>query len=118
MVGIRTLFGQNVEVAVIATLELVDGRIRIVRRKSGGERTPRPPGRDAAVAAQLFTVRIDPGSLPLQVTPTKLRPPGRALEVSGEPGSDPRWQQRRVRWLRARSRERRPRLPSRPCTGR
>ena len=86
LVGISTLFGQNVEVAVIAILELVDGRIRIVPQdiRVGERNTPPIPAAMRQSLQQLFTVRIDPGSLPLQVTPTKLRAtPDGALEVSG-----------------------------------
>jgi hypothetical protein len=86
LVGVSTLFGQNVEVAVIATLELVDGRIRIVPQdiRVGERNTPPIPAAMRQSLQQLFTVRIDPGSLPLQVTPTKLRAtPDGALEVSG-----------------------------------
>jgi hypothetical protein len=35
------------------------------------------------VLEELFTLRIDPGSLPLEVTPTELRAVNGSLEISG-----------------------------------
>jgi hypothetical protein len=84
LVGSSVLFGRS-ELAVIAALELTDEEIRIVPRDirlsgSGGTQIP------AAVQQQLqrlFTLRIDPGELPLQITPTKLRAVDGGLEISG-----------------------------------
>jgi len=84
LVGSSVLFGRS-ELAVIAALELADGEIRIVPRDirlTGGGANQLP----AAVQQQLqrlFTLRIDPGALPLQVTPTKLRAVNGGLEISG-----------------------------------
>jgi LmeA-like phospholipid-binding len=86
LVGTTTLFGQDVEVAVIAVLEIVDGQIRVSPRdiRIGGSDAPPLPAATRQSLQRLFTLRIDPGSLPLQVTPTKLQAtPDGALEISG-----------------------------------
>lgn len=85
LVGTRTLLGQTVEVSVIAVLELVDGEAQIVPRdvRLGGGDPPALPAAAQRVLRELFTVRVDPGSLPLQVTPTALRARDGALEISG-----------------------------------
>jgi hypothetical protein len=86
LVGTSSLLGKEAEVAVIAELQLVDGQIRIaprdIRLSASGAALPQTGIQESL--QQLFTLRIDPGSLPLQVTPTKLRAtPDGALEVSG-----------------------------------
>jgi hypothetical protein len=85
-VGTTTLLGEEVEVAVIAVLELVDGEAKIVPRdiRLGGDDAPRLPDAAQRTLRQLFTMRLDPGSLPLEVTPTSLEARGGALEISGE----------------------------------
>jgi len=86
LVGTSTLFGQSTEVAVIASLELADTQIRIIPRdiRVGGQDAPAVPAATQQSLQRLFTLRIDPGSLPLQITPTKLRAtPDGALEISG-----------------------------------
>jgi hypothetical protein len=85
LVGTSTLLGQELEVSVIAVLELVDGQAQIVPRdiRLGGDDAPALPGPAQRPLQQLFTVRVDPGSLPLQVTPTALRARDGALEISG-----------------------------------
>jgi LmeA-like phospholipid-binding len=86
LVGTSDLLGRDTEVAVIAVLELVDGQIRIVPRdiRLGEQDAPTIPAAAQQSLQRLFTLRIDPGSLPLQVTPTKLRAtPDGVLELSG-----------------------------------
>jgi hypothetical protein len=84
-VGSRTLLGQKFEVAVIAVLELVDGRARIVPRdiRLGGNDAPALPAAMQRSLQETFTLTIDPGQLPLEVTPTALRARNGALELSG-----------------------------------
>jgi hypothetical protein len=85
LVGTASLLGQQSEVSVIAVLELVDGRAQIVPRDirlGGSDADPLPPAVQRTLQ-QLFTLRIDPGSLPLAATPTKLRAVGGVIEISG-----------------------------------
>ncbi len=85
LVGASPLLGRLSEVSVIASLELTDGQIRIVPRdiRVGGSDAPALPPAVQQQLRQLFTLRIDPGSLPLDVTPTKLRAVDGGLEITG-----------------------------------
>jgi LmeA-like phospholipid-binding len=85
LVGTFTLLGQEAEVSVIAALELVDGQAQIVPRdiRLGGSDAEPLPAAVQRTLEQQFTLRIDPGSLPLAATPTRLRAAGGALEISG-----------------------------------
>jgi hypothetical protein len=85
LVGTGSLLGQKVEIAVIAVLELVDGQAQIEPRdiRLGGGDAPALPAAVERTLRQLFTLRINPGSLPLEVTPTALRARNGALEISG-----------------------------------
>lgn len=85
LVGTTAVLGQDMEVSVIVALELGDGVARIVPRDirvGGPDAPPLPEPLQEALRAQ-FTVEVDPGSLPLQVTPTKLRANDGVLEISG-----------------------------------
>ncbi len=86
LVGTVTLLGREVEVSVIAVLELVDGQAQIVPRdiRLGDSSAPALPVAVQRALARQFTVRVDPGSLPLEVTPTKLRARNGLLEISGK----------------------------------
>lgn len=86
LVGTIPVLGEQTEVAVIALLELVNDQIRItpldIRLGEGNDVAL--PAAVRQTLQQLFTVTIDPGALPLQVTPTKLRAtPDGAIEISG-----------------------------------
>lgn len=83
VVGTSALLGQPSEVAVIAVLELTDGQIRVVPRDIRAADAPRLPATTQQSLQKLFTLRIDPGALPLEVTPTKVRVADDALEVTG-----------------------------------
>jgi hypothetical protein len=85
IVGTTAALGEEVEVAVIAVLELVDGQIRIVPRdiRLGDADAPSLPQPVQRLLGENFTVRVDPGSLPLKVTPTDLAAVAGALEISG-----------------------------------
>jgi hypothetical protein len=85
VVGTITLLGKDVEIAVIAGLDLANGKAgltpRDVRLSDG---TPLPiPGPAQRALMQQFTVPIDTGSLPLKVTPTRFRARDGGLEISG-----------------------------------
>jgi hypothetical protein len=70
---------------VIAVLELVNGQAQIVPRdiRLGGSDAPPLPASLQRTLEQRFALRIDPGSLPLAATPTRLRAVGGALEITG-----------------------------------
>jgi hypothetical protein len=75
------LLGKN-DVSVIAQLALEDGKARLVVRdvRFGGKALPASVQRSIS---QMFTISVDPGSLPLQVTPTKLTAVNGTLQISG-----------------------------------
>jgi hypothetical protein len=84
LVGTTEVLGMSTEVAVLVVLELDDGVVRVVPRdvRLGGASEPLPEAVQAAVRS-MFTVEVDPGSLPLQVTPDELRAVDGVLQVSG-----------------------------------
>ncbi|MGI5127010.1 DUF2993 domain-containing protein [Pseudonocardia sp. CA-107938] len=75
------LLGKN-DVSVIAQLALEDGKARLVPRdvRFGGNALPAAVQR---TVSQMFTISVDPGSLPLQVTPTELTAVDGTLQISG-----------------------------------
>lgn len=85
LVGTVTLLGQQAEVSVIAVLQLTDGQVQVGPRdvRLGGSEAPALPAAAQRVVERMFTTRVDPGSLPLQVTPTALRAVNGALEIRG-----------------------------------
>jgi hypothetical protein len=88
MGGTVEVLGEEQQVSVIAELELADGQIQIVPRDvrfgdASSDPLPIPVQR---TVGRLFTVRLDPGVLPLQVTPTKIRAGNGAVEISGLTG--------------------------------
>jgi hypothetical protein len=78
------VLGVDREVAVIVALELEDGLVRVVPRdvRLGGDAEPLPDSVQEMVR-EMFTVEVDPGTLPLQVTPDELRAVDGVLEISG-----------------------------------
>lgn len=89
LVGTSTVLGQEFEVAVIAVLQIADGQAEIVPRdvRLGGTNSPALPSFAQRALRGLFTVRVDPGRLPLAVTPTELKVVNGALEISGTTGN-------------------------------
>lgn len=85
LVGTTAVRGEDTEVSVIVALDLADGLVRIVPRdiRIGGPDAPPLPEAVQAALGDRFTVEVDPGSLPLQVTPTELRAVDGVLEISG-----------------------------------
>ncbi|MCY7341303.1 MAG: DUF2993 domain-containing protein [Pseudonocardia sp.] len=84
-VGTYTLLGQELEVAVIAVLELTDGQAEIAPRDvrlADGTPLPIPSSAQRAILGR-FSVPIDTGSLPLQVTPRTFLAREGMLEISG-----------------------------------
>jgi hypothetical protein len=86
LVGTTSVLGSDDEIAVIAVLQLSDGMVEIVPRdvRLGGTDADPLPAPVQQLLARTFRVRVNPGALPLQVTPTKLRARDGALEISGE----------------------------------
>jgi hypothetical protein len=84
LVGTTPVLGVDREVAVIVALELEDGLVRVVPRdvRLGGDAEPLPDSVQEMVR-EMFTVEVDPGTLPLQVTPDELRAVDGVLEISG-----------------------------------
>jgi hypothetical protein len=86
MAGTMSVLGQKVRVSVIAVLQLTDGQIEVIPRDirvgSGTDATKLPEVAQAALRKR-FTLRINPGTLPFAVTPTRLRAAGDGLSVSG-----------------------------------
>lgn len=85
IVGTTTVLGQEFEVSVLAVLRIVGGQVEIVPRDVRlGADGPTLPSFAQRALRSLFTVRVDPGRLPLAVTPTELKAVNGALEISGE----------------------------------
>ena len=86
--GTVDVLGEEQQVTIIAELQLADGRVQITPRDI---RLADDDGAQLPVALQrtlsrLFTLTLDPGALPLQVTPTTLRASSGGLEISGLTG--------------------------------
>jgi hypothetical protein len=86
--GTVDVLGTKQQVNVIAELQLAAGQAQIVPRDvrlGDTSATPLPIAVQRTLST-LFTIRLDPGDLPLQVTPTKLRATNGGLEISGLTG--------------------------------
>jgi hypothetical protein len=85
LAGTVNLLGQELPVSVIAVLELADGQIRIVPHdiRVGDDDAQPLPAPLQRELREMFTLRVDPGTLPLDVTPTSLQARNGALEISG-----------------------------------
>ena len=87
MGGTVDVLGQEQPVTIIAELQLADGRVQItprdIRLADGDVQLPVALQR---TLSRLFTLTLDPGALPLQVTPTTLRATSGGLEISGLTG--------------------------------
>lgn len=86
--GTVSLLGEKQQVTVIAELQLAAGQAQIVPRdiRLGDANADPLPAAIQRTLSKLFTLRLDPGDLPLQVTPTKLRATSGGLEISGLTG--------------------------------
>jgi hypothetical protein len=86
LIGTVHVLGQSYDATVLAVTQL-DGRVvRIVPRDfeiSGVDSMAELPRPMQNALRELFTVRLNPGTLPFTVTPTKLKAVDGALEVSG-----------------------------------
>ncbi len=88
MGGTVEVLGEEQQVDVIAELQLSDAQAQIVPRdvRLGDPDADPLPAPVQRALASLFTLRLDPGDLPLEVTPTRLRATSGGLEVSGLTG--------------------------------
>jgi hypothetical protein len=85
--GTVEFLGQEQQATIIAELQLADGRVQITPRdiRLGDDDTPLPVALQRTLS-RLFTLTLDPGALPLEVTPTTLRATNGGLEISGLTG--------------------------------
>lgn len=86
LIATMSVLGQRVDVSVIAALQLAGDQIQIsprdIRIGSGDQATRLPQVVESGLR-NLFTVRVDPGTLPFQVAPTTLQAVDNGLLVSG-----------------------------------
>jgi hypothetical protein len=88
MGGTVEVLGQKQQVNIIAELQLAAGQAQIVPRDirfSDADAAPLPVAVQRTLS-RLFTLRLDPGDLPLQVTPTRVVATNGGLEISGLTG--------------------------------
>jgi LmeA-like phospholipid-binding len=86
LIATTSVLGQKVDVSVIAALQLAGRQIQISPRDiriGSGDQAARLPQVVQSGLRNLFTVRIDPGTLPFQVTPTMLQAVDNGLLISG-----------------------------------
>jgi hypothetical protein len=83
--GTVAAFGQEMDVAVVAELQIVDGKMRIVPRdvRLGDADADPLPAPVQSLIERLFTIQVDPGTLPFEVTPTQFRARDGELELLG-----------------------------------
>jgi hypothetical protein len=85
--GTVNVLGTQQQVNIIAELQLAAGQAQIVPRDIRlGDATTELPAPVRRVLNDQFTLRLNPGGLPLQVTPTRLRATNGGLEISGLTG--------------------------------
>ena len=84
--GTVSILGRKTDVSAIAVLQMVGPQIQITARDirvgSPGSATVLPEMVQSRLR-RMFTFRIDPGTLPFDVTPTRLRAVGDGVEISG-----------------------------------
>lgn len=87
MGGTVDVLGQEQPVTIIAELQLADGRVQITPRDIRfADDDAQMPVALQRTLSRLFTLTLDPGALPLQVTPTTVRATSGGLEISGLTG--------------------------------
>lgn len=82
LAGTVDLLGQRTAVTVTASLELVGGQVQIQAHTVRVDGQTLPAAVEQTVL-RLFTVRLDPGALPFNVTPTAVRADVGALIIEG-----------------------------------
>ncbi len=88
MGGTVEVLGEEQQVDVVAELQLSDAEAQIVPRdvRLGDADADPLPVAVQRTLGRLFTLRLDPGNLPLQVTPTRVVATNGGLEISGLTG--------------------------------
>jgi hypothetical protein len=88
MGGTVEVLGEEQQVDVVAELQLSDAQAQIVPRdvRLGDADADPLPVAVQRTLGRLFTLRLDPGNLPLQVTPTRVVATNGGLEISGLTG--------------------------------
>ncbi|MDT7580709.1 MAG: hypothetical protein QOK35_1973 [Pseudonocardiales bacterium] len=88
MGGTVEVLGQKQQVNIIAELQLAAGQAQIVPRdvRIGDADADPLPLAVQRTLSKLFTLRLDPGDLPLRVTPTRLVASNGGVEISGLTG--------------------------------
>jgi len=86
--GTVDILGQEQQVSIISEMQLADGRAQITPRdvRLGDTDADPLPVAVQRTLSRVFTLTLDPGALPLQVTPTTLRATSGGLEISGLTG--------------------------------
>ena len=82
LIGTTEVAGQRLRVTVIGSLDVVGGQVQIEAHTVEVNGQTLLPAIEQTVL-RLFTVRIDPGTLPFTVTPTSVRADNGALVVEG-----------------------------------
>ena len=86
--GTVDILGQEQQVSIIAELQLANGRAQITPRDirlGDSDADPLPVAVQRTLSRE-FTLTLDPGALPLEVTPTTVRASSGGLEISGFTG--------------------------------
>jgi hypothetical protein len=86
LVATTNLAGKEMKATVIAALELSGQEIRVVPRDirvGWGAAATKLPAAAQAQLRRMFTLRLQPGTLPFNATPTQLKAVDRALEITG-----------------------------------
>lgn len=87
LVATTTVRGEKQQIDVLVALQITgDGRIRITPRdvRPADDGADELPTSVQNTLSRTFTVALDPGTLPFQVTPTALRVDEGTLEISGQ----------------------------------
>ena len=86
--GTVDVLGKKQPVSIISEMQLADGRAQITPRdvRLGDTDADPLPVAVQRTLSRVFTLTLDPGALPLQVTPTTLRATSGGLEISGLTG--------------------------------
>lgn len=82
LIGTVDLLGTRTKVAVIGSLDLSGGQVQITAHDVEVDGQDLPPAAVQTVL-QLFTTRLDPGTLPFTVTPTSVTADDGTLVVEG-----------------------------------
>lgn len=83
LIGTADVLGQPTEIAIIGSVDLVDGQIQVTANDIEINGAPALPSVIRQGLLRGFTARLDPGALPFEVTPTAIRVENDTLVVEG-----------------------------------